>query len=294
MIKKATFLKGVSFLFLVKLFNFLKKNIVLLKKSISTKSYFYSLAIDVVSLILFVGVLALFLMPAYSALTDIETILSGVTDASQITAQMTETIQNAYSIMVIFSILAIFASLFVLSATRLFFWRRLLKSRSPSERFSKKVFRYLRHHLGALIFFILFVVIPGIIVASNVSSVADLIMSRERLRAFTIFIVVIMLFYLHLHVLFNYIFAKTSKLFFSFKNSFSLGITQFNYFIVPYLIIGIFSYAVSYLLFLSRYILSLRFVVIAHIVFFVLAIPVYRLFISKLISILYKKYLSKD
>ncbi len=272
--------------------SFIKKNVVLFKKSITLKEYLFSLAVDFVSFLIFLSVLVGFYFSVMSMFTNLDSLMSSVSDPSQLSPNIAASIRTVSFLIILVAVLFLAISLFVISSSRLFLWIKLNKSKSPSERITKKMVRYLKHYLVNLALFGVFVGIPVVALFANQQELIQSISTPERVRALTIMLSVVFFFYLHFGFIFNHLFSKTSRVFYSLRNVFEVGFMQIGYYAVPYIMVGLSFYAVSYLLFLLRYI-SFVALVVGHIFFIIAIVPVYRLFIYKLTLVLCKKYATK-
>ena len=274
------------------LLNQLKKNFHLAIKSFSTKSYFFSLGIDFIALILFALLSLTVNIPISRLFQDLEQYLGYLQNVELLSPSMLSSVENIY-LALFFLVVAFFFLLFlIVSSTRLFLWRRLTNSKLSMEKYSIRFFRYLKY-FGFFLLSILIFFSPILIIIFNQNMAEQVLLRPDRLRAFSVIIIVFILAYLHLYTTFNFLFSKTSKFGVSIKNTYLLGILGLGYFVIPYIYSISVFFALFYLFSFFRFILPMIIIIVIYVAFILAFISFHRLYINKLLVQMYKKYISK-
>jgi hypothetical protein len=270
---------------------FLKKNISLLKYSFDKKQFLHSLGIDVLLILLFVAFVFAFLFPLQNAIDEAAEILPTAVRGDMVEQNALLTLEDIYNRILILGIAFFISTCVAYTATRLFIWRRISKSKAPSELMRKRFGRYVVHFFVILAGIILFMGIPFgfiLVLARNVE-----VLAPQQVRSLSILMTILLLTLFHLQLIFNRLFALSSKAWISVKQSVNIGFLRINYFIIPY-IIGILLFLVAVIPGrLLGFILPGRIHLVVYVLLLLAYVSVMRLYLNKLIAIIQKKFYSK-
>ncbi len=273
----------------MKAITFLKKNLALLKRSLIPKDILFSLSVDVVSLAAIVGFMMLIFIPIQTSLERFDQNLGAGISADTLSPEMVAAMQSIfYEVLFLFGIFIV-GHIFIYSASRLFLWRRLTRSRAPSERWYHRAGRYLRHFGISFFIFLILIFGPMLAVSSRASELGAA--GSQRIAQVGLLFAVLIFIYIHLNVIFNHLFARSSKVFSSLKNTFTIAFIHIGYFIFPYAIFILGAIVLSFLVIPINWIFAGSAAAIIVYLFLVfLEAIVLRLYLNRLIAILCKKF----
>lgn len=276
--------------YIMNFFKYLSKNKILLQRSINKKDFMVSFFSDVFVLLSFLGLYFVFLSPAQTLIIDFQNAsLSQAQLSDDILVELTSVL---YRILVLFISFAIIQTIFIISS-RYFMWKRLSNSKLASEKINRKLLKYTKHYFSTLLLVLIFAIIPIILVALSASQIQELAREPERIYALSTVTLMLILMMIHTSGIFNYIFARSSKTFYSLGAAFNIGFLQIKYYILPYMIFGILVYLIDFIF--NFFIWAIPFPISNILYFgaFIALATVLRLYLSRLVAILYKKVYSK-
>lgn len=286
----------------MKLIHNLKKNIGLFQRAWNTKHFFLGFGLDVVTILLIVGFAFAFLLPLQAVSSELgsndEQIQAEILNPEPDIALLSEyqsTTMSLLTKLVGYVVLFILTSLFVIVGSRLLMWRRITGTKAPSELLRRRIGRYISLYSFSLV--VLIAVLAGffLLIKTGFTSVAQLnaiSANSTKMLSFKIFLEVLIPLVVIIGLNFFYVFAKTSKIFHSVKQSFSLLFQFFSFYIIPYLFVRLFFILrwPLYILF-NRVVTWPWFNFALKLLVVLLIIAVGRLFLGKLIAVLYKRSL---
>lgn len=275
---------------MVKIFKFMKKNIDLFVNSLDLRRYSLGLAID------FLVVSIIFVISYFSA-ARIQQLLHRIEEISSLfnvsgdlpnsmIAELEMFFVNIFGIIFVSIILTIL----LISISRVYLFRKLLNVKSPSEALKRKLFRYMKHFFVSILGFIFFIVLPFVFISINVDSIAQIYANPARFRALVLITALFLFIYQHISFVFNNIFARNPKILKSISDTFNIGILNMGFYVVPYLMLFLIFIVLSFFVSLTRFFVPFRPYLFIVGIFFILIVPLFRLFLMKLTSLLYKKY----
>ncbi len=268
-------------------FKYLNKNKMLLERSLTKNNIAASIALDILVIFSVFVLYFILLIPAMENISEFEEALMLPPE------EMGEVIAPLFSSIVLFTIGFLLLSSIALVSTRHLLWRYISNVRSP-EKMMKKIARYAKHYLGTILLFLASMALPIIVLVLTLVSVQDVQMQYERLFAVSFLFVLMFFMFLHLYYVYNYTFARSSRVFHSIAAAFNVGLLSINYFIVPYIIFGLVAYLLTFLATPIGLLIPFPLSNIVYFSLFIVLVTVLRLFLSRLIAVLYKKSYSKS
>lgn len=267
---------------------FLRKNLSLFKYSLTKSEFLHSYGLDILAVALLFGLSFGFLTPIQHSLDTLQELLPTVVEADNVAPSVIQTLESTYVRIAVLFVIYLILSVMVVSATRLFIWRRLAKSKAPSELLMRRFGRYVVHFLMTVLGIVVFIGIPLLLIIASTKNVQTL--TPEKIQSFAILLATTTLLFMHLYLVFNRVYARSSKAWVSVTKAFSIGLLRINYFILPYVLGFLLLIIVSLIGLLFRSIFPSQVFTVLYVLVFTAYLSVMRLYLNKLIAVVHKKF----
>ncbi|MFP4656530.1 MAG: hypothetical protein ACLFNK_03035 [Candidatus Woesearchaeota archaeon] len=267
---------------------YLKRNYALFQKSLETRKLMVSVLADMFVIAMLFASFYVFINPILNIFQDINSVFL---EAS--TRGAVPDVETMFmNIILLFIGFVVVLSVSYISS-RFFIWRMLSNSRLASERLRNRFNKFAKHYFSTLLLFAGYMLIPGVIIYLSLNSVPNIAEYPERLMAISAFTTLILLFFIHLYTVFNYVFARSSRFFHSINSMISVGINNIQYFVLAYLIFSLLSWLLNLVYAPMNFILPGVVVLVATVLIYLVALGVLRLYLSRLIAVIYKRVYGK-
>lgn len=279
---------------LMGLIKFLKRYFSVFKKAYKKNDVLFSLATDGVTTVAIVGLILMVAAPLTVWLNSLkETIesmgLENTTDPS-VAASLLPVVKSILFKTAAVSLIGFIVIISLYYSSRLFLWKRLTKSKSPSEMMNLRIKRYAKYVVVSIIKFVVFILLPLFILAVQGKNVQASITESSKYLMFGGMMILYYSLYLHFETLYNYCYSRTTEVFSSLKESIILGSRYINHFIFPYFVMGIvFGLVLTVIGFLNQFLIG-WYLPVTVIILLVLISTVFRLYTARLIAIMNHRY----